>query len=109
MINLICWVRWWCSENDGRNDDYGIDDDGSGNDCGDVHDGIGLVFLVVIVMHQSNEIPTPPFSVDSGGMDALLNKTVAQVGGIIDNYWTPTWTYSSCNDICCFSSLLFLQ
>ena len=29
---------------------------------------------------------------DSGGMEALLNKIVAQGGGVIDNYWTPTKT-----------------
>ena len=46
-------------------------------------------------MHQQIETPTPTPRATvgaSGGMDALLNKTVAQGGGVIGNYWTPTST-----------------
>ena len=46
-------------------------------------------------MHQSIKTPPPPSRAGiggSGGMDALLNKIVAQGGGVIDNFWTPTST-----------------
>ena len=42
-------------------------------------------------MYQSIETPTSPPRArvgNSGGMDARLNKIVAQRGGVMDNYWT---------------------
>ena len=48
---------------------------------------------LVFLMHQSIETPTSPSRAkvgDSGGMNALLNKIVAQGGGVIDNYSTAT-------------------
>ena len=55
-------------------------------------------------MHQSIETPTshPRARVSDGGMDALLNTNVVQGGGVIDSYWTPTSTYSRCNEISLF-------
>ena len=45
-------------------------------------------------------LPPPRARVgDDGGMDAPLNKIVAQGGGVIDNYLATTLTYSSCNGI----------
>ena len=44
--------------------------------------------MVNSFMHQAIETPTPPWDRvgDSGGIDALLNKIVAQGGWVIDNY-----------------------
>ena len=58
---------------------------------------------LVFLMHQSIETPTSPPRArvgDSGEMDAVLNKIVSQggTGGVVVNYWTPTSTYSSCNE-----------
>ena len=51
--------------------------------------------LKSVLVHQSIETPTFPLPHypwtrvgDSKGMDALLNTSVAQGGGVIDNYLT---------------------
>ena len=54
-----------------------------------IENGNESFVLVSLPVNWSTHLSPPGKDGDSGGMIALLNKTIAQEGGVIDNYWTP--------------------